>query len=148
VKRRPSIAALKRTAREVVVKAVYQMDVGGLTPEEVLSQVDRKMARSGDEVRAFAALLAERTLDNISAVDRVINDVAENWDLSRMAAIDRNILRVGAVELLFFDDIPDKVSINEAIEIAKRFSTESSGRFVNGLLDKIARMKSELRNTL
>jgi transcription antitermination factor NusB len=148
VKTRSSIASRKRTARAVVVKAVYQMEMGGLTPEEVRAQVRRKCSRSGDRVLAFACGLADETLRNMEGVDRIIEFVAENWDLSRMAAIDRNILRVAAVEILLFDDIPEKVTINEAIEIAKKFSTESSGRFVNGLLDKIARMKSELRRSL
>jgi transcription antitermination factor NusB len=148
VKTRPSMASRKRTARGIVIKAVYQMEMGGLTPEEVRAQVRRKCSRSGDHVQAFACSLADETLRNMRAVDGIIGMVAENWDLSRMAAIDRNILRVGAVEILLFDDIPEKVTINEAIEIAKKFSTESSGRFVNGLLDKIARMKSELRSNL
>lgn len=145
--KRQSIASLKRTARGVVVKAMYQMEMGGLTEDEVRRQVARKCSHSG-EVKDFAVRLAEETLANKDAVDGIIERVAENWGLSRMAAIDRNILRVGTVEILIFDDIPDKVTMNEAIEIAKRFSTESSGRFVNGLLDKIARMKSELRNNL
>lgn len=148
MKTRSSIASRKRTARAIVVKAIYQMEMGGLTPEEVRAQVRRKCKRSGDHVQAFACSLADEALRNMFAVDRIIELVAENWDLSRMAAIDRNILRVAAVEILLFDDIPEKVTINEAIEIAKKFSTESSGRFVNGLLDKIARMKSELRSTL
>lgn len=147
MKKRSSLASLKRTARGVVVKAMYQMEMGGLDADGVRDQVCRKCSRSG-EVEAFACRLAEAALANREAVDRVIGRVAENWDLSRMAALDRNILRVAAVELLLFDDIPEKVTINEAIEIAKKFSTESSGRFVNGLLDKIARMKSELRNSL
>jgi N utilization substance protein B len=148
VKKLPSIACRKRTARGIVVKALYQMEMGGLTPEEVRVQVERKCSRSGEDVQQFACRLAEEVLRNIPGVDRAIERVAENWDLSRMAAVDRNILRVAAVEILIFDDIPEKVAINEAIEIAKRFSTEASGRFVNGLLDKIARMKSELRNNL
>jgi N utilization substance protein B len=147
VRKRSSVASLKRSARGIVVKAMYQVEMGGLTPDEVKAQVKNKCSRSG-EVEGFACLLLGRTLDNLNAVDGIIERVAENWDLSRMAAIDRNILRVAAVEILLFDDIPEKVTINEAIEIAKKFSTESSGRFVNGLLDKIARMKSELRNSL
>ena len=147
MKKRSSIASRKRVARGVVVKALYQMEMGGLTADEVRAQVRNKCSKSG-AIEDFACRLSDRTLDNLDAVDRVIERVAENWDLSRMAAIDRNILRVAAVEILLFDDIPEKVTMNEAIEIAKKFSTESSGRFVNGLLDKIARMKSELRNSL
>ena len=148
MKKRPSLASRKRTARGVIVKAIYQMEMGGLTAEEVRGQVTRKCSRSGDEVRDFACDLVDKTLLKMTALDCAIERVAENWDLSRMAAVDRSILRVAAAEILFFDDIPEKVTINEAIEIAKKFSTESSGRFVNGLLDKIARMKSELRSNL
>ncbi len=147
MKKRSSVASRKRTARGVIVKAMYQMEMGGLTADGVRAQVLSKCSRSGG-VEDFACRLADETLKNLDAIDRVIGRVAENWDLSRMAAIDRNILRVAAVELLIFDDIPEKVTMNEAIEIAKKFSTESSGRFVNGLLDKIARMKSELRSSL
>ncbi len=147
MKKPSSMASLKRTARGVVMKAMYQMEMGGLSPDEVRAQVSRKCSRTA-AIKDFACRLSDETLANLDAVDRVIERVAENWDLSRMAAIDRNILRVATVEILLFDDIPEKVTINEAIEIAKKFSTESSGRFVNGLLDKIARMKSELRSSL
>jgi transcription antitermination factor NusB len=68
--------------------------------------------------------------------------------MERMAVIDRNLLRMGTAEILLLDDVPDKVAINEAIEIAKRFSTENSGRFVNGILDKVARIKGELRSNI
>ena len=147
MRKRSSMASMRRTARGVVVKAMYQMEMGGLDADGVRAQVRQKCSRSED-VEDFACRLADETLANLTSIDGIIGRVAENWDLARMAAIDRNILRVAAVELLIFDDIPEKVTINEAIEIAKKFSTESSGRFVNGLLDKIARMKSELRNSL
>jgi transcription antitermination factor NusB len=86
-------------------------------------------------------------LENIAKIDKIIGEVAENWDLSRMAALDRSILRLGTAEILY-SDVPAKVAINEAIEIAKRFSTEDSGRFVNGILDRVAGMKSEIRDNL
>jgi N utilization substance protein B len=92
-------------------------------------------------------LLGE-TLSHSDEADKIIAKVAENWHLSRMAAIDRNVLRLGTVELMFIEDIPEKVAINEAIEIAKRFSTENSGRFVNGILDKVARLKREVRDNI
>jgi len=147
VSRHRSTASLRRAAREVVMKAVYQMEMGGLTEEEARALVAGECGRL-EGIEEFALHLVDETLRNMAAVDRIIERVADNWDLSRMAAVDRNILRVAAVEILLFDDIPEKVSINEAIEIAKKFSTESSGRFVNGLLDRIARMKGELRNNL
>jgi N utilization substance protein B len=95
-------------------------------------------------VRQFALRLLDETIEHCRDLDDIIVKVAENWDLDRMAVIDRNILRLGAAEILYMDDVPEKATINEAIEIAKKFSTENSGRFVNGILDKVARMKSDL----
>jgi N utilization substance protein B len=121
------------------------VDLGGLTREEAEQRIRRKLRPAGQ--RDFALALFARTFDNIEAMDRVIARVAENWDLERMAAIDRNTLRLAAAELLL-GDVPAKVAINEAIEIAKKFSTENSGGFVNGILDKIARMRSEILDNL
>jgi transcription antitermination factor NusB len=136
---------LRRHAREIVVKTLYEVDLGGLTRDEAEQRIRRKLRPAGQ--RDFALALFARTFDNIEAMDRVIARVAENWDLERMAAIDRNTLRLAAAELLL-GDVPAKVAINEAIEIAKKFSTENSGGFVNGILDKIARMRSEILDNL
>ncbi len=146
MKKERSIADLKRKAREIVVKALYEFDMGGLSKEEAIRLVDRKCSHS--PVRGFALRLVETAIGNVEPIDRVLEKVVANWSLSRMAAVDRNVLRVGATEILFFDDVPDKVAINEAIEIAKMLSTERSGKFVNGVLDRIARMKSDLRHLL
>jgi transcription antitermination factor NusB len=142
----PSLSSLKRTARELVVKILYEMEMGGLTQGEAEARIRRKCRRP--EMQRFALRLLEGTVTRIEKLDGIIMQVAENWELSRMAAIDRNILRLGAAEILFMDDVPEKVAINEAIEIAKRFSTENSGRFVNGVLDKVARIKSDLRDNI
>ena len=100
------------------------------------------------EIRRFANVLLDKTLNHLADLDRIILSVAENWHISRMAALDRNVLRLGAAEILYVDEVPEKVAINEAIEIAKTYSTEKSGGFVNGILDKVARMKSEIRDHL
>ncbi len=94
---------------------------------------------STDEIstRMFADVLVRGVLKHRDALDDVIQRYAQNWDLHRIAIVDRNILRMAIHEILHRDDIPPVVSINEAIEIAKRFSTEQSGRFVNGILDKV-----------
>ena len=146
MKPEPSLSAQKRTAREVVIKVLYEMEIGGLDPDQVMQRIDRKCRRP--QVRMFATLLIKETLEHLDEIDRMIVKIAENWDLSRMAVIDRNILRLGAAEILFVDDVPVKVTINEAIEIAKKFSTENSGRFVNGILDKVARIKGDIHNTV
>jgi N utilization substance protein B len=93
------------------------------------------------ETDAESVQYAQRIVEGVHAqraeVDRVIAEVAQNWKIHRMAVIDRNILRIGAWELLFVPDVPPKVSINEGIELGKRFSTANTGAFVNGILDKV-----------
>jgi len=88
-------------------------------------------------MRQFADPLIRGTLEHRDAMDEMIKKHAKNWDLHRMAAVDRNILRLAIYEMLHRDDIPPIVSINEAVDIAKKFSTEDSGKFVNGILDKV-----------
>jgi N utilization substance protein B len=87
--------------------------------------------------RRFADLLIRGVVEHRPELDQRITHIAQNWDLQRMAVVDRNILRLAIYEMLYRDDIPPVVSINEAVDIAKKFSTEDSGKFVNGLLDKI-----------
>lgn len=96
---------------------------------------------SADEasVRLFAEPLIRGTLEHVEAIDQLISRCARNWNLERMAAVDRNILRLAVYEMQHREDIPPVVSINEAVDIAKRFSTDESGKFVNGLLDRIRR---------
>jgi N utilization substance protein B len=89
----------------------------------------------------FADTLIRGVLERRDELDEIIRKHALNWDLHRMAVVDRNVMRLGIYEMLFRDDIPPVVSINEAVDIAKRFSTEESGRFVNGILDRV---KAEL----
>jgi N utilization substance protein B len=89
------------------------------------------------EVRLFADPLIRGTLEHRDAIDEHIKKHAQNWDFHRIAAVDRNIMRLAIYEMLFREDIPPIVSINEAVDIAKKFSTQDSGKFVNGILDKI-----------
>ena len=146
MKPKPSLASLKRKAREVVVKTLYEMEMGGLDDKGARERVMKKCRRP--ETQTFAMRLLNESMTHIDEADKIIAKVAENWHLSRMAAIDRNVLRLGTVELMYMDEVPEKVAINEAIEIAKRFSTENSGRFVNGILDKVARLKREVRDNI
>ncbi len=94
---------------------------------------------SADEaaVRLFADPLIRGVVENVATLDQQIQKFAKNWELPRIAVVDRNILRLAIYEMLFRDDIPPIVSINEAVDIAKKFSTDDSGKFVNGILDKI-----------
>ncbi len=100
------------------------------------------------EIRSFSEELVDKVGAHKTKIDELIRAAAEHWDLERMAVVDRNILRLGVAEVLFFDDIPAKVAINEAIELAKKFGDSESPRFVNGILDKIARSEKKNKNTL
>jgi N utilization substance protein B len=107
---------LRRDAREAAVQFLYQLDT---------HQPD------------FANDLLRGTLEKKAEIDAKITSLADNWDFARLAVVDRNILRLALYEMLFRPEIPPVVSINEAIEIAKKFSTAESGKFVNGLLDRV-----------
>src|SRR5262245_28999766 len=127
----------KRTqARELALQLMYQLDLRG---PEVLDEIETYLGQnSGDaEVLGFAKDLLFGCWERRSVIDQKIEEVAKNWQINRMAAIDRNILRLATYELLFRDDIPPLVTINEAIDIAKKYSTKNSGPFVNGILDNI-----------
>jgi N utilization substance protein B len=127
----------RRKAREVALQLLYQLDVQGeANPEPHLPEfwtrhpVDR-------EAREFAEILIRGTKLHEPKIDELISQYAQNWELDRMAVVDRNILRQGIFELLWMEDVPSKVAINEALEVAKKFSTQESSRFINGILDRI-----------
>lgn len=151
----------RREARERAVQFLFQHDLNA--PENLDQALDRfwesqrataimqdkGAATWGEKVelppptteevatRLFADKLIRGVLENQASLDERIKQHAENWDLRRMAVVDRNVLRLAVYEMLFRQDIPPIVSINEAVEVAKKFSTRDSGKFVNGILDKI-----------
>jgi len=130
----------KRTlAREFSLQILYQIDICHEACEEVLKNFWQAKAEEEieEEVKLFSADLVKGTVDNLAAIDEKITQFATNWQLERMAFVDRNILRLGVFELVFRPDIPPKVTINEAVELAKKFSGKEAGKFVNGILDKI-----------
>lgn len=128
----------RRRAREIALKILYEMEVTRKDSDEALADFWESQP-TGEEVRSFATKLVTGTSGNLSSIDALLGKHADNWDINRMAAVDRNILRFATYELLFLDEIPPKVTMNEAIEIAKKYSTQDSGRFVNGILDRIQR---------
>jgi len=115
---------------------LYQMDIGKQECEEVLESF-WKMNEHSSRIREFAIHLFEGCAARLKEIDKLIQSRAENWRLTRMAAVDRNILRLAVFELLSDDSTPDTVVINEALEIAKKYSTQESAQFVNGILDNI-----------
>ena len=124
-------------AREIAIQALYQLELLG---SETLGDFRFfcKDAASGDrDIFDFCVRLVEGCWGKREKLDQEIEVVLEHWTMNRIALIDKCVLRMGAYELLFVPDVPPKVAINEAIDIAKKYSTEGSGEFVNGILDKI-----------
>lgn len=123
-------------ARELAVQFLYQLDLrSGETTDEIDEFLE--LEPTEPEVQSFAKRLATGAHDHRKETDECLREVARNWDLNRMATVDRNVLRMAVFELLFCPDIPPKVTINEAIEIGKKFSTANSGAFINGILDRV-----------
>lgn len=126
-------------SREFALQILYQVDITG----DQIDQIWDAFWQASDEkevddaVKDFTRSLALGVRDNLAAIDLEISRYAKNWELERMAVVDRNILRLGCYEIIFRHDIPAKVSINEAVELAKKYSDVQAGKFVNGILDKI-----------
>jgi len=130
-------------SRECALKILYQIEMTKDDCDSSIRAFWEREPETEESVREFAGLLARGARDNIKEIDSVIAGYAKNWQIERMAVVDRNILRMAAFELIYLDDIPPKVSINEAVDIAKKYGDKDSGKFVNGILDKISRMKEK-----
>ncbi len=133
-------------ARECALKILYAVDIRKDSFEECAQIFWKVHPVTKQPIKDFASMLVNGVEKNRDFVDSVISKYATNWQIKRMATIDRNILRLATFELLFSEDIPPKVAINEAIEMAKKYGDKDSGKFVNGILDKIN--KSERKNEL
>ncbi len=129
----------KRTqARALSFQFLYMLDARGGDCED---EAENFLAEQADnpDIIDFSLSLIRGVIEHREEIDKAIEGAAQNWELGRIATVDRNIMRQAIFELLFRDDIPPKVSINEAIELGKRFSTANSGGFINGILDRIKR---------
>ncbi len=126
----------RRRAREHILKALYAYEQGEQTVEEIFESI---VAHSGIEEKnlEFADRLFGLIIEHFDEINDQIDAIATNWKIQRMAVVDKNILRMAVAELLYMPDIPLKVAVNEAIELAKKYSTYESASFVNGILDKI-----------
>jgi len=135
----------RRESREYVLQFLYGIDFLGTLKddtsklEEALSHFWADNHEGNLDIRAFAEKIIKGTIKNLEEIDIAIQATAEKWKLERMASIDRNIMRFATYELLFMKDIPPAVSINEALEIAKKYSAAESAAFINGILDRIAK---------
>jgi len=130
----------RRKARAFALQILYAADAAGGVDVEAATRAwgDTFEIDVDDAGREFARDLARKTIEYLPSVDEIIAGASKNWRLDRMARVDRNILRLAACELKYFLDVPVKVAINEAVELAKRFGTAESPAFVNGILDRIA----------
>lgn len=132
----------RRTGRERALQALYQLEI---SPGSVIAALESAWAAVADEepkpdpdAKRFAQELAEGAWGKREEIDALIQQHSHNWRVDRMNRIDRNVLRIGIFELQYRPDIPRKVTLNEAVELAKRFGTEDSSAFINGLLDRVA----------
>jgi len=126
----------RRKSRELVMQFLYQHDFTG-EGDEAAVDLFLKDQELDEESYGFCKKLVGGTLSKREEIDKLLNKYADNWDISRIAAVDRNVIRMALYEMLYLKDIPAIVSINEAVDIAKKYSTAESGKFVNGILDKI-----------
>jgi N utilization substance protein B len=134
---------LRRQSRIVTLNVLYLLDNSSLTIDSAINAVFSQYTNYPSSFKSFAATLITGTVQNKNLIDKIIEKYLHNWTIDRMALVDRNILRLATFELLVFVETPVNVIINEAIEIAKEFSTKDSGRFVNGLLDQIKNVRTD-----
>ncbi len=128
----------RRKAREIALQALYAIEVTDTGWEEALADTTERRRSSSESVE-YARRLVEGVVRNLDVLDGRISKLLENWELDRLSIVDKNILRIALEELIECPETPTKVIINEAIEIAARFSSSDAGRFVNGVLDSLSR---------
>jgi N utilization substance protein B len=132
-------AGTRRKSRELALQMLFQMEMGKQNPDQVRQSFWGERRDLDDKVRGFADDLFGIAAERGEEIDQLIERNAEHWRMDRMAAVDRNLLRAGVAEFLGFPETPRAVVINEALEIARRFSTPESVHFINGVLDSVAR---------
>lgn len=127
----------RRAVRELVLKALFACEVGKNDPAAILNVLWEE--ENVDEIaREFSAYLVEGVLAKLADIDKTLKEYTIEWDLHRMAAVDRNIMRMALFEMVYSNEIPRAVVLNEAIELGKKFGAEESSRFINGVLGKIS----------
>jgi len=136
----------KRTqARESALKVMYQKEMTGETANDSLRSFFDSQPKMDLDLRDFVIKLVEGVENDTAALDQKVEAVAENWSMKRMAVLDRNILRIAMFEMTAMTETPPKVVINEAVNLAKKYSGENSGKFVNGVLDKLMRQIADVK---
>ncbi len=134
----------RRSARETALQALFQVDVGKVDMDLALStalsiNIDDFLSDVQEDILTFSRRLLETTCKNLTEIDGLIQRYSVGWTLERMGNVDRNILRLAVAELLFFEEIPEGVAINEAVELGKRYGDVHSSKFINGILGNVAK---------
>ena len=137
--RQPQGGVSRRQGREFTMQLLYASEVGGDSLEQAADTLGRGEPAVTSEAKQYGLQLARSVRMRGGEIDRLIRSVSDHWDVGRLAVVDRIILRMAIAELLSESEVPSKVCINEAVEIARKFSTENSSRFVNGILDAVTR---------
>ncbi len=126
----------RRAARESALQVLFQIDIGKITFDTALSFVIEEN-KLNEKQADFVRMLVQGVLHNLEPINQIINEVAIDWHLDRMAVVDRNILRIALYEICHSEEVPPNVAVNEAIEMGKKFSTPESGKFINGILGQV-----------
>jgi len=134
---------IRREARVNALRSLYLIDVCRLGIQESIDSI-RHAGELNPETLEFMSAIVKGTIQNLAEIDEIIKSNAKNWTIDRMASVDRNILRIGTYELMKTHETPVNVIINEAIEIAKNYSSLESSKFVNGILDKIKEVRKQI----
>lgn len=148
---------IRRAGRIIALQSLYQIDIVKNNINEInefidnysyIETIDEKKPEFLEKSKEFAKELVNTVTEHIKEIDEIIPRYLKNWQYDRILSVDRNILRLGVAELFYRPDIPYKVTINEAIELAKRFGDEKSGSFINGVLDSIVKTEKDKNETL
>jgi N utilization substance protein B len=138
------VAGRRHAARELALKMLFQVDIGRTPVADVLAHFvpDEEIGEPPAESIAYAHALVRGTAQNLGTIDGLLSGLAEEWTFDRLASVDRNVLRLAVFELLHGENTPEEVVINEAVELAKEYSTDESGKFVNGILGNLSRQRA------
>ncbi len=128
----------RRLAREAALETLYRLDLVQDEPDDVIEEILNRRNPS-EEAESYLRRVTQTVINNGEEIDRTLKRHIKRWRLDRLRMLDRAILRIACAEILYFDDVPWKVSINEAVDIAKKFGDDDSGRFVNGVLDGVCK---------
>jgi transcription antitermination protein NusB len=134
----------RRRAREIALQLLYQMEANPVDPREALELFWQGLSAS-QPIKEFVGRIVEGVHGKREEIDKLLKKHSEHWRLDRMDRVDKSILRMGVFEILFCDDIPARVAMNEAVDLGKKFGAEESGAFINGILDKISKTEGKVQ---